>query len=177
MRPDTRGCRRHRLLRGAVTTLSVTVLVTVAGFVGVASAKPDPRARAQTIADGLVTPLLSTNGQAGYCDPATKTGTFFDRNRMYLATCSGEHPGGTFVFFAVVRASGGAYDQHFAALENGVAGICQAGGRVYAAGVKGTFASIYGGTGTGVQVARELRDAFAAQLQHTRGHISVNPPC
>ena len=176
MKAEIRCRRGLPLLRGVVTTLSITVLITVAG-VGVASAKPDPRARAQPIGDGLVTPLLSTNGQTGYCDPATKTGTFFDRNRMYLASCSGDHPGGTFAFFAVVRASSGPYDQNFAALENGVAGICQAGGRVYAAGVKGTFASIYGGTGTGVQVARSLRDAFAAQLQHTRGHISVNPPC
>ena len=82
-------------------------------------------------------------GQTGYCDRATQTGAFFDRNRMYLATCSGEHPGGTFVFFAVVRPSNGAYDERSASLENGVAGICQAGGRLCAAGVKGTFASIY----------------------------------
>jgi hypothetical protein len=161
----------RRLLTCVVVTLG---MLLVAG--GVAVAKSNPRATAQSTGDQFIAAYLpSAPGQPGICDVKTQSG-FFNKNNTYLASCATTDR--SLQIFAFVNAKKGASlaeNSPYVAAQ--LTMICSGGGSVYAAGVKGKFVEIYAGTGAAVPVASGLRDQLAGQVKNAAGHVSINPHC
>jgi hypothetical protein len=120
--------------------------------------------------------MPSTPGTSAVCDVRTQSG-FFNKKHSYMASCSTS--GGSFQYFFIANARNGPFDVKSPYLAAQTGTFCNAGGYVYATGVKGKFLAVFaeaavGGSPNPGGMARGLRDSLDAPLKKLAGHQSVD---
>jgi hypothetical protein len=129
----------------SLSVLVMTLLATLA-LSGVAVAKGNAAANAQSSGDGFVAALMpaadgSTQGQ-GICNTKTQSG-FFAKNASYLASCSSAD--GTFQAIYIVDGNHKSLKTNSPYVKAQLNTVC-ATGHAYSVGVKQKFVALYLGT-------------------------------
>ncbi len=154
--------------------LGALVLAILCASAGLAGAKTDPRAKAQSVAEQQVAGFLPSGpGQPGICDTKTFGDFIGSKKQIYLAACSSTD--GTFRFFSIVNAVKGSLNipttQAF--LGGQLSDVCNnAGGTATAVGVKTKFVDIFAGSGASESIASGFANTLKDQVKKTAGYVS-----
>jgi hypothetical protein len=157
-----RGVAVRRVLGIALVVMSAWVALS-----GVAVAKGDLAATAQSIGDGFVTSLMpAADSTTGICDVKTQSG-FFAKKQSYLASCGTAD--GSFQAFYIIDVNHKSLNSNSPYLKTQLNTFCSTG-HAYSVGVKQKLVAVFAGvgepvTGNAAAVAKDMADSLGSDIK------------